>query len=426
MARARQPLFWAAVAFCVNSIVVAQDAAAPLKWFKGNLHAHSLWSDGDDYPEMVAARYRDRGYNFLVLSEHNVLARGMRWKDVTEKAGQDRLAAYVQRFGEKWVQTRTEKGLLQARLQPLNEFRHLLERPGEFMMMEGEEITDRAEGRQIHYIATNLQDLIKPQGGKTAREAMDRNLAAVEEQAQRLGQPILAHHIHPNTGYAVTAEDLAAVVRERYFEVASGHGGVNQLGDKTHAGVERLWDIASTIRLGEMNQPPPRALAADDSHNFLGKNNSIGRAWMMVQARHLTPESIIKAIESGDFYATTGVILKEMKFSGESKTLDIEIDPQPGVHYTTLFIGTLKSYDKTREPVKDDAGKPLPVTQRYSNDIGKVLATAQGTKASYKLTGEELYVRAMVVASNPPEKPTYAGQKAQAWTQPVGWSINSK
>jgi len=401
------------------------DGSKP-RWFKGNLHAHSLWSDGADFPEMVADRYRDKGFQFLVLSEHNVLAQGPRWKGVDDKAGQDRLAAYRKRFGENWVETRTEKGQLQVRLKPLGEFRHLLEKPGEFMLMQGEEITDRAEGRQIHYIATNLLELIKPQGGKTAREAMLRNLAAVDEQAKRLGRPILAHHIHPNTGYAVTAEDLAAVVGERFFEVASGHGGVNQMGDKTHVGVERLWDIASTIRLGEMNQPPPRAMGADDSHNFLGKNNAIGRAWMMVRARFLTPETILKAIEDGDFYATTGVILKEMQFSDETGTLEIEIDPQPGTQYTTRFIGTLKGYDKAHEPVKDDAGKVLPVTERYSNEIGQVLATVEGTRATYKLTGRELYVRAMVEASKPPEKPTYAGQKAQAWTQPVGWRLNSR
>ena len=80
-------------------------------------------------------------------------------------------------------------------------------------------------------------------GPKNAYESVTKT----PEQAKRLGRPILAHHIHPNTGYAMTAEDMATVVRERYFEVASGHGGVNQMGDKTHVGVERMWDIICTI-----------------------------------------------------------------------------------------------------------------------------------------------------------------------------------
>lgn len=409
-----------------GSLAEAQDDSARLRWFKGNLHAHSLWSDGDDYPEMVADRYRQRGYNFLVLSEHNVLAQGPRWMSVVaanKRSGQDGLAAYRKRFGESWVETRTEKGELQVRLKPLEEFRHHLERAGEFLMIQGEEITDRAEGRQIHYIATNLHELIKPQGGKTVRETMERNLVAVDEQAKRLGRPILAHHIHPNTGYAMTAEDMAMVTQERYFEVASGHGGVNQMGDKTHVGVERMWDIISTLRIGEMNQAPPRGLAADDSHNFFGKNNSVGRGWIMVRAKYLTPESIIKAIEAGDFYASTGITLKELQFSNEARTLELEIEPEKETQYTTRFIGTLKGYDAAREPVKDENGKPLAVTQRYSNDVGRVLATVEGTKAAYKMTGKELYVRAVVESSRAPEKPTYQGQKAQAWTQPVGWTI---
>ena len=51
-------------------------AAAEPRWFKGNLHTHSLWSDGDDYPEMIADWYARHGYHFLALSDHNVLARG--------------------------------------------------------------------------------------------------------------------------------------------------------------------------------------------------------------------------------------------------------------------------------------------------------------------------------------------------------------
>src|SRR5687768_8897544 len=54
------------------------------RWWKGNLHTHTLWSDGDDFPEMVAEWYRTRDYNFLALSDHNVLSQGMRWMKAAE------------------------------------------------------------------------------------------------------------------------------------------------------------------------------------------------------------------------------------------------------------------------------------------------------------------------------------------------------
>ena len=183
-----------------------------------------------------------------------------------------------------------------------------------------------------------------------------------------------------------------------------------------------MWDIINTLRLGEMGAAPVYGLATDDSHNYFGTGGSSpGRGWVMVRARYLTPESIIRAIEAGDFYASSGVTLKEVRFSPESKALELEVEPQGDASYTTQFVGTLKGYDPTRKPVDDKDGKPLPVTQRYSDDVGKVLATVEGTKATYRLTGEELYVRAVVTSYLPPENPSFPDQKAQAWTQPVGW-----
>src|SRR5688572_26707694 len=51
------------------------------RYLKGNLHTHSLWSDGDDFPEMIADWYKAHGYQFLALTDHNVLADGERWID---------------------------------------------------------------------------------------------------------------------------------------------------------------------------------------------------------------------------------------------------------------------------------------------------------------------------------------------------------
>ena len=35
------------------------------QWYKGNLHTHSLWSDGDAFPEMAAGWYKSHGYHFV-------------------------------------------------------------------------------------------------------------------------------------------------------------------------------------------------------------------------------------------------------------------------------------------------------------------------------------------------------------------------
>ena len=61
---------------------------AERKWFRGNMHTHSLWSDGDDYPEMIASWYKANGYQFLVFTDHNVLLQGERWSNIDSNKGQ--------------------------------------------------------------------------------------------------------------------------------------------------------------------------------------------------------------------------------------------------------------------------------------------------------------------------------------------------
>src|SRR5689334_23920766 len=50
-----------------------QDAANGGRWYKGNTHTHTLNSDGDSTPDDVVRWYREHGYQFLVLTDHNFL-----------------------------------------------------------------------------------------------------------------------------------------------------------------------------------------------------------------------------------------------------------------------------------------------------------------------------------------------------------------
>lgn len=384
------------------------EGTPPLRWWKGNLHTHSLWSDGDEFPEMIADWYAQRGYNFLALSDHNVLSEGMRWMpftDIVKRSDPGILDRYRQRFGDAWVETQgTPDGPDYAvRLKPLNEFRALIEQRDQFIMIQGEEISDRAEGKPVHINATNVAEVIPPAGGATVREAMQNNLRAILEHEKQHGREILPHLNHPNFGYAITAEDLAAVVTERFFEVYNGHPGVNHLGDDDHPSVERIWDLVNAIRRTTLKVPPIMGIATDDSHEYHGKPGSRpGRGWVMVRSRYLTPEHLIRAMKRGDFYASSGVTLNDVQFNPSTRTLSLQIQPQPGVSYTTEFVATL---DEKSEGER----------------IGRTVATVKGLSASYTMQGNELYVRAVVTADQPPVDPSFEGQFQQAWTQPVGW-----
>jgi hypothetical protein len=387
----------------------ADSAEGQLRWWKGNLHTHTFWSDGDDFPDMVADWYRNHGYHFLALSDHNVLSRGERWvpeRALRRKAGVDALGKYRKRFGDRWVELRgsEQEGTLEVRLKPLDEVRTLVEERSRFLMLESEEITGAAaDGRRLHMNATNIGELIPFVPGATVRDTMIRNLVATEEQSRRTGRDTLLHVNHPNYHWGVTAEDLAAVVPERFFEVWNGVDNDNDPGDSEHPDTDRMWDIANILRMTRYDGEPLYGLATDDTHEYHGNKTRAlpGRAWIMVRARYLTPESLVRAIRAGEFYSSTGVALEEIRYDKSRRTLTLRIQPSGSEQFVTRFIGAHRSSKE-----------------------GEVLAEVKGTTPSYTVAATDkdlLYLRAIVTSTGTPEVESSEHPFKRAWTQPVGW-----
>jgi hypothetical protein len=403
----------------IHGAVATTDPAA--RWWKGNLHTHSLWSDGDDYPEMIAAWYRDQGYHFLALSDHNTLHEGQRWiSATTNRAGGSVLEKYRTRFGTNWVERRSRDGVDEVRLKTLPEFRSLLEEPGRFLMIPAEEITSGYLSFPVHINVTNVRDKIAPAGGTNVTDVIQRTVNGVLAQRAATGQPMFPHINHPNFGWGITAEDLVPVQGERFFEVYNGHPMVHNDGDATHASLDRMWDILLTWRLGILGLPPMYGLAVDDSHSYHAESVSLsnpGRGWVMVRSVHLTAESLIRALEDGDFYASSGVRLEDVRRTGNR--LQLVISPDPGATYRTRFIGTRRGFKPTREPYRSASGELLRLTHRYDDDVGEVLAEVDGLTSAYEFGGDELYVRAKVVSSRLKANPYRPGEVEAAWTQPV-------
>lgn len=285
-------------------------SAQPTYW-KGNLHTHSLWSDGDDFPEMIADWYKRHGYQFLALTEHNVIADSEKWVDAESTAVRKKaVEKYHTRFGKNWLEFREEKGKKQVRLKPLREFRSLLEESGKFLFVPAEEITTRFAKYPVHMNGINLRDVIKPIEGASVTETIRINLKQAEEQEKKTTWPNVTFLNHPNFQWGVKAEEMIAAEELRYFEVFNGHSGVRNYGDATHASTERIWDILLAIRLGKLGLPVVYGVATDDSHAYhefaIGKTNP-GRGWVMVKTQYLTPEAIVRAMKAGDFYFSSGV-----------------------------------------------------------------------------------------------------------------------
>lgn len=102
----------------------AQSAPSELRWFKGNTHTHTLNSDGDSTPDEVVRWYREHGYHFLVLTDHNFL----------------------------------------TSIEALNALHGADQK---FLVVRGEEVTDQFGEKPLHVNGLDLSRLVPPQGTRS-------------------------------------------------------------------------------------------------------------------------------------------------------------------------------------------------------------------------------------------------------------------
>lgn len=412
------------------------------RWWKGNTHTHTWWSDGDSPPENVAAWYREHDYDFLVLSDHNIMQKGHLqrgtivqsptfWYTLERDEHKLALATYRKHFGDDWVQTRERDGKTEVRLRTLDEFRHFFEAPGEFIFVMGEEITARFETHPVHVNGINLQEEIQPREGTSVADVLQNNINAVLDQNVASGREVIAHVNHPNFRYAITVEDMVDLrygEGEGFFELYNGHHGVENYGDEHRVGLERMWDIVLAKRLSN-GLAPLYGIANDDAHSFaawkIEEYSNPGRGWVMVRSTRLTPDFIVAAMKRGDYYNSTGVTLRDVTRAGN--VLAVSVEPEDSVEYTVEFIGTRRGVDLRGKPAKNlPADIQGRVSQIYSDKIGVVLATVKGPEAKYQLKGDELYVRARVISTKPHPHGYKAKDMEMAWTQPLVAGSNKK
>lgn len=370
------------------------------QWYKGNLHTHSYWSDGDDYPEMIMDWYKSHDYDFVVLSDHNTLAEGEKWKLIPKSPSHEAgFEKYLAKYGEEGVEYRIDSaGRIEVKLKTLAEYAPMFEEEGKFLIVKSQELTDSYDKKPLHMNVTNIQGKIEPQGGSSVSDVMQRSLDKVKAQRDSTGVPMFLHINHPNFIWAITPEDIIALDGERFFEVYNGHPQVHNYGDSLRPSMEVLWDKVQVAYLQE-EKPLLYGLAVDDAHNYhvFDENSSNpGRGWVMVLSESLEPASLVEAMERGDFYSSTGVTLESIDFDG--KRLSIGVEAEQGITYTIQFFGTKKSSPEAS---------------------GVLLKEEQGEKASYTLEAGDMYVRAKIISSKPKENPYQLGDTEVAWTQPV-------
>jgi hypothetical protein len=254
-------------------------------WYKGNTHAHTLESDGDSPPEYVAQWYKDHGYDFLVLTDHNVF---------------------------------TDPATLA----------HLVD--STFLLVPGEEVTSSFEEASVHVNGLNLPGLVEARRAETLVATIQANVDAIREVE---GVP---HINHPNFQWSFGAEELAQLENDKLIEIWNGHPTVHNEGGSGAPGLEEIWDILLT------GGKRIFGIAVDDAHHFQGEFSADranpGRGWVSIRASALEPLALMTALEAGHFYASTGVELADVVVS--DTRIEIHIEQDRNFKYTTTFIGS--------------------------------------------------------------------------------------
>lgn len=417
-----------AISLTLCTVAAAQEfdlhATESLHWFRGNTHTHTLWSDGEAAPEYAVKWYKDQGYQFLCLSDHNILSDGSveRWAGIggDSKLTPAQVAELQMIFGPDAVQLRKGESGDEMRLKTLPEVRQQFEEQGKFLLIQAEEITCMTP--KVHVCAVNVRDVIRPLNSSAAEKSMSHAFEAIAAQEQQYQQPIAGHLNHPNWNEGVPVQSIVPTGIVGFFEVFNGHPGVRNWGDpgKGMVSTDRIWDIVLSMRLHEDPASRFYGFASDDTHDYFRtgpKECNPGRGWVMVLAEKLDANTITQALKDARFYSTSGVLLNGVSAGGGKYR--VEIAAEEGVTYTTQFIGTRKDFDPTVQPAVGEDGQPIPGgSSRYSDSIGVVLAETTTNPAEYTPSGDELYVRAKIISSRDKANGFMPGDKETAWTQP--------
>lgn len=306
------------------------------EWYKGNTHTHTINSGGDSTPDDVVKWYRENGYDFLFITDHDMV----------------------------------------TNVEPLNA---LFGGEGQFLVIRGEEVTSDFASPTgnvyVHVNSLNPRETAKSAQGASARDTLQKDIDAIRAAGG------LAQINHPNFMWQLNADDITSVKGARLLEIMNMHPLVNSFGaGQAFPGTEELWD--QVLSRGVVVW----GVASDDTHDLKSEasgeaEGKPGKGWIVVRAQHLTADEITRAIDKGDFYASTGVELKDYKVEGRQITIEIRGQDRYMVKYRTQFIG------KNGDVLQDGTVNP----------------------ATYLIKGNEGYVRARITDSN----------GNMAWTQPV-------
>ena len=332
----------------------------PIKFYKANLHTHSIVSDGKLTPEEVRDAYLAEGYSILSLTDHSVI---VEHNDLTRD---------------------------------------------DFLMITGVEIDlddrDDPNGdvrrRQKHLCLlsktphNNWLPYRDPEPKKSSipyEQYMDYAGMSREYSAENANRVIKACNDH---GYLVTYNHPCWSL-ENYPDYAPleglwgmeyrNTGSINLGYDENNS---RIYD--DFLLQGKRLMP----ICADDMHRPVRPDGlvNLARAWTMVGAQELTYESVIAALEQGQLYSSCGPEIHSVAWDGENVHVKCSPCARVQVLTHTRVAAVTEGHALTEACL--DISKWVPWAQKQENAYLRVIVTdAQGyyavTRAYFKDELEE-------------------------------------
>lgn len=306
------------------------------KWYKGNLHSHTINSDGYLTPDEAVKLYKDNGYDFICFSEHD------HYTDLSNQYNTDNFiilpgleaSAYLVSLSES---DKNKLGIIRQDGEYItttfNELWSIMKRCGGASLIKT---------HHIHGILGNLE--MQKKAG---------NRGFMEEEYT----PI---RIYLNQWNGVkAAQDLSDYLKLRGCFTTYNHPIWSRVEIEDVRGVNGIWAIEcynyNTVNeCGEgedtvfwddllRHNCKINAFASDDNHNNGKFPDSCG-GYVMVRATGLTHEEIVNALLSGEYYSSNGAVIGDIcydnnhiKVSGiEAKKIDIIVGGPVGSSKTIL------------------------------------------------------------------------------------------
>jgi len=237
------------------------------KFYRGNLHTHSTASDGVLEAAEVCRRYQAEGYDFIALTDHFV-------------------------------------GLFDYPITDTSPFRN-----DRFTTIIGAELHtgEMENGYLWHILGIGLPlDFTPPHAPNFRSVKGSESGASIARRARDAGAFVAIAHPHWS---GMSEADARTITAAHAVEIYN-HGCVvdNDRGEGFLT-LEHLLNDGRRLNL----------IATDDAH-FNTPDHFGG--WVMVKATENTPEALLAALKAGEFYASTGPDIHDIRISKDTVEVD--------------------------------------------------------------------------------------------------------